>query len=85
MQTIDNLPQEEIRRRVRGLQSALAEAGVDGAIILQNVDIYYYAGTIQPSMLFIPVEGSPVLIVLKNFPRAKLESGLDTIIAARLQ
>ena len=65
MQTIDKLSQEEIRRRVRGLQLALAEANLDAAMILQNVDIYYYAGTIQPYILFIPVEGSPVLIVLK--------------------
>lgn len=83
MQIIDRLPQKEIQRRIRGLQSALAEADLDGAIILQNVDIYYYAGTIQPAVLFIPVEGSAVLIVLKNLPRASLESGLDTVMAAR--
>jgi hypothetical protein len=53
------VPKEEIEQRIRKFQSILAQKGVDGAFILQNVDIFYFSGTIQSSVLFIPCEGSP--------------------------
>ena len=83
MQTSEKIPQGEIRRRVQNFQSLLAQENLDGAMILQNVDIYYFSGTIQPSMLFIPVEGSPILMVLKNYSRARQESYLDTVVAVQ--
>ena len=54
--------------------------GLDGAFILQNVDIYYFSGTLQSSILYIPREGSPLLMVSKSYERAKSESSLDRII-----
>jgi len=83
MQISDKVPRQEIQRRVQNFQLFLKQEALDGAMILQNVDIYYFSGTIQPSMLFIPVEGSPVLIVFKNYPRARQESSLNTVITAQ--
>lgn len=59
------ITKEEIEQRMSRFQRVLAEANLDGAFILQNMDMFYFAGTIQASVLFIPREGSPVLMVQK--------------------
>jgi Xaa-Pro aminopeptidase len=74
------VPKEEIGDRIRRFQSALTLEDLDGAFILQNVDIYYFSGTLQSSILYIPREGSPLLMVSKSYKRAKSESSLDRII-----
>ena len=74
------VPKEEIRERIKKFQGALALEDLDGAFILQNVDIYYFSGTLQSSILYIPREGSPLLMASKSYERAKSESTLDCII-----
>lgn len=55
---------------------------LDGALILQNVDLFYFSGTIQSSILFIPCQGEPVLLVQKAFDRARQESPLKSVVPA---
>ena len=76
----EGVPGEEIDRRIARLQAALEERGLDGALLLQNVDIYYFSGTLQTSVLYIPRRGEPVLMVQKGLPRARAESPLNTVI-----
>ena len=73
-------PKEEIEKRVRRLQSYLSEEKVESCLILQNVDLFYFSGTIQHSYLFIPKEGEPLLMVQKDFDRARKESPLKNIV-----
>jgi Xaa-Pro dipeptidase len=73
-------PKAELDSRVAKLQACLQQDGIDGAIIVQNADLFYFSGTIQRSHLFIPAEGKPVLMVKKNLERAKTESRLDNIV-----
>jgi Xaa-Pro aminopeptidase len=73
-------PQEEIEKRIQKLQSHLKKEKVDSCLILQNVDLFYFSGTIQRSYLFIPAKGEPLLLVQKDFDRAKKESPLKNII-----
>lgn len=40
-----------------------------------------FAGTSQRSHLFIPAEGDPVLLVKKNYERARMESTLPEVIS----
>ena len=54
---------------------------MDGALLFQNVDIFYFSGTIQSSILFIPTQGDPVLMVQKGFERVKEECPLRNVIA----
>jgi Xaa-Pro aminopeptidase len=56
-------PQEEIEKRIQKLQSHLKKEKVDSCLILQNVDLFYFSGTIQRSYLFIPAKGEPLLLV----------------------
>ncbi|MBN2126131.1 MAG: aminopeptidase P family protein [Deltaproteobacteria bacterium] len=76
----EKVPEEEIGKRIRHFQSILVNLDLDGAFILQNVDIYYFAGTIQRSVLFIPAEGLPLLMVTKSLARARGESPIEAIV-----
>lgn len=76
---METVPAHEIESRIKNFQKALAERGLDGAFILQNVDRFYFSGTIQSSILFIPREGEPILMVQKGLERAQQESPLRNI------
>jgi len=73
-------PPEEIKDRIKRLQSYLKKEKVESCLILQNVDLFYFSGTIQRSYLFIPAEGEPLLMVQKDFDRAKKESPVKNIL-----
>ncbi|MFC1893361.1 M24 family metallopeptidase [Chloroflexota bacterium] len=73
-------PREEILSRLARFQWLLQENNIDGALISQNVDLFYFTGTIQASFLFIPAQGEPLLAVHGNLERALQESRLGQII-----
>jgi Xaa-Pro dipeptidase len=72
-------PPEEIRARVSALQNKMGERGVDLALILQNVDLFYFTGTLQRGYLCIPQQGEPVFFIQKYYDRAVRESPLHCI------
>lgn len=74
------IPKGEIEGRIERLQSCLMKEKVDACLIIQNVDLFYFSGTIQRSYLFIPSEGEPLLMVQKDIDRAKKESPLRHIL-----
>jgi Xaa-Pro dipeptidase len=76
-------PLDEIQRRIKILQSAMADNGLDAALIVQRVDLFYFSGTGQDAHLFIPVEGEPLLLVRKSFERAIQDSPLDNVLAVK--
>ncbi|MBI5484934.1 MAG: aminopeptidase P family protein [Deltaproteobacteria bacterium] len=69
----------ESRQRTTAIQKLLNEKGLDGALFIFPIDVYYYTGTRQNSALWIPVEGEPMLLVRKSYSRAKEESPLADI------
>lgn len=73
-------PKSELEQRVQKLQDIMKKQSIDGAVIVQNADLFYFAGTTQQSHLFIPAEGKPVLMTKKSFERAKRESALENIV-----
>ncbi len=73
------VPSEEIRSRQIKLQEKMAASGVDVACIVQNVDVFYFTGTIQKGYLFVPVEGEPLFFVQKDYERAFRETPLQCI------
>lgn len=81
-QNIEDLrtPAEELAHRIERLQFNLREKKIDGALIVQRVDLLYFAGTIQTSHLYIPAEGEPLLMVKKDFKRARSESRLNHVV-----
>lgn len=73
------VPLPELEGRIRRFQEELAMAGLDGALILQNTDLFYFSGTAQQGQLLIPREGPPVLWVRRSLSRARQESSLADI------
>lgn len=74
-------PETEQQKRIEGLQARLEKNHVDAALILQKADLFYYSGTAQQGWLYVPVQGEPVLMVFKDFQRARQESGLEHAIS----
>jgi len=72
-------PASELTSRYQALQQQMAVAEMDAAIILQNADLFYFTGSIQQGVLYIPVSGEPVYLVRKDYGRARMESGLKEI------
>ena len=60
--------------------SFMTGEAIDGALILQNTDLFYFAGTIQQAHLYVPAQGRPLLMVRKNYQRARAESAISAIV-----
>jgi Xaa-Pro dipeptidase len=75
------VPSSEIETRIRCLQEKMGLEGMDGVLICQNVDLFYFSGTMQPGFLYVPIEEEPVFLSKKNIDRALEESTLNTIVA----
>ena len=73
-------PPREIHNRISRFQKKLQGSDIPGTIITQNTDLYYFSGTIQRFLLFIPRDGEPVLAVSGNIERATDESKLKNIL-----
>ena len=74
------VPAQEISQRVARLQHRLQEGPVDGALILDPLNMYYYSGTMQQGVLFVPAEGEPVFLVRRSYERARLETSLQRVL-----
>lgn len=73
-------PKTELDARIDKFQHQLALAQLDGALIVQNADLFYFAGTTQQSHLYIPRAGAPILMARRSFQRARQESALDCVV-----
>lgn len=67
-------PEGEVNQRLKKLRNKIASAGLDGALFNYAVDVFYFTGTRQNSVLWIPAEGEPILLVRKSYSRAVQES-----------
>lgn len=72
-------PASELINRYQTLQQQMAASGLEAAVILQNADLFYFSGSIQQGLLYIPVTGEPVYLVRKDYGRARMESGLKEV------
>jgi Xaa-Pro dipeptidase len=73
------IPAGEIERRIGRLQSALAQSGLAGCVIVQHTDLAYLTGTNQQAHLIVPAAGEPVLAVRRVLERARRESAIGRI------
>ncbi|MEW6488896.1 MAG: Xaa-Pro peptidase family protein, partial [Thermodesulfobacteriota bacterium] len=67
---------EELRGRTARLQACLAEDGLQGAVLVHNVDRYYVSGTMQAGYVVVPSRGDPLVLVRRDPERAAAESPL---------
>lgn len=74
------VPGVEIERRIRRIQQSLGREEIEAALIVQRVDLFYFTGTAQNGVLYIPAEGEPLLLIIKYMPRAVRESSIKNIV-----
>ena len=73
-------PAGELEVRYRKLQSLMQKEGLDAVLMMQNADLFYFTGSIQQGVLYVPVQGEPVYMVRKDLGRARMECGLKEIV-----
>lgn len=73
------LNRDEVAARIGRLQGALAGQGIDGALVIHPIDVYYFSGTRQNAVLWVPSAGAPLLLVRKSLSRAREEGCIADI------
>ena len=73
------LTKNESQERVFRLQLMLQSKSIQAALFILPIDVYYFAGTRQNAILWIPAEGEPLLLVRKSLSRAREESPIADI------
>lgn len=73
------LTNTELQQRCSGMQALLSEQALDGALFVMPIDVYYFSGTRQNGVLWLPASGEPTLLVRKSLERARQESPLADI------
>ncbi|MCA1915001.1 Xaa-Pro peptidase family protein [Methanospirillum hungatei] len=82
MCTMDSrVPGSELQQRMKRFKARMEEQKPDYelVVIFGNINLYYFTGTMQDSMLCIPRDGEPTLWVRKSYERAKHESEFPCI------
>lgn len=79
----DLVPAEEIFSRISRLQKELAGKGLDGAVITDGVNMFYFTGTMQNGIVFVPAAGEAVFLVRRNLERAAKETPIKALVAFR--
>ncbi len=74
------IPASEIESRITEIQKKLREEEIDGLLIVQRVDLFYFSGTAQNGFLYIPAQGPPLLLIRRYMPRARHESSIGNIV-----
>ena len=79
--TVELLPHEEIECRQARCRASLASVAPDagGILVFSRLNIYYLTGTWGGGVLWLPLEGAPVLFVRRGATRCRLESPLQNI------
>ena len=80
MLALFKIPASEIERRIQSLQENMQQSEIEGFLIVQRVDLLYFAGTAQNGFLYIPAHGDPLLLIKRYAPRAREDSSIDNII-----
>jgi Xaa-Pro dipeptidase len=76
-------PKEEITARINKLKVLMEKASLDEAFFHYKVDFFYLSGTMQDALLYVPLDGEPILFVRREISRARRESPLEQIIPMR--
>lgn len=82
---VERLPMEEIETRHARCREILTRLfpSAGGLLVMGAPNIYYMTGTSANGLLWLPLEGTPVLAVRKAIDRAKMESPLSAIVPFR--
>jgi len=73
-------PIQEIENRLIKIRAGMEKKEIESLLVIQKMNLYYLSGTTQDGLLFIPVEGKPILMIKRELERARVESPLEQIV-----
>jgi len=73
-------PIKEIENRLTKIRGNMEKQEMEVLLVIQKMNLYYLSGTTQDGLLFIPLEGKPLLMVKRELERAKVESPIKEIV-----
>jgi len=74
------VPRQELEDRLARLRKGMEKEGMEAFLVVQKMDCYYLSGTTQDGLLFVPLEGKPLLMVRREVERARVESPLEEVL-----
>ena len=74
-------PREEIENRLTRIKTWMKRDELEALLVVQKMNFYYLSGTTQDGLLFLPLEGKPLLMIRRELERARLESPLEGVMA----
>jgi Xaa-Pro aminopeptidase len=85
MNFLTKISKTEIMARIETLKTELKNQAISAALITQNVDIFYFTGSMQNGLLYVPVAGDPIFYVKKSVVRASEESSIEVEPLGRMR
>lgn len=81
--SLELLPMNEVTRRIERCRQFLArmEPEAGGMLICSRPNVYYLTGTLGYGLVWIPLEGEPVLMLRKGIERARVESPFRHVLS----
>lgn len=76
-------PGDEIARRLGQVRHLLTQQGIEAALVIHKLDLFYLSGTAQDGMLLLAPEKPPLLLVRRELERAARESPITDILPFR--
>lgn len=73
-------PIEETENRITRIRVGMKKQALEALLVIQKMNFYYVSGTTQDGLIFIPLEGKPLLMIKRELERARVESPLRDIV-----
>jgi Xaa-Pro dipeptidase len=73
-------PFGEIENRFIKVRAEMKKQGIEALLVVQKMDFYYLTGTTQDGFLCLPLEGKPLLMIKREYERAKVESPIKEVV-----
>lgn len=76
-------PDEEIKNRLASIRTRMEKEHIEALLVTQKMNSYYLSGTTQDGLIFIPLEGPPLLMIKRELERAKVESPIKEVVGLK--
>jgi Xaa-Pro dipeptidase len=76
-------PKQEIESRLAKVRLGMERQGMEALLVAQKMDYFYLSGTTQDALLFVPLQGEPLLMVKRELERARVDSPLEHIVGLK--
>jgi len=73
-------PLKEVENRLARLRTGMEKQGIEGLLVIQKMNFYYLSGTTQDGLLFVPLDGEPLLMIKRELERARGESPMKDVV-----